>query len=130
MPIVSAPGRLVAIEGGEGVGKSTQSALLAAAIGAKLSREPGDVQLNPLIQQGIFHVRNATARSKVVYDPHAEGGKFDELPGIDPADNDAAALFFVSGAQFEELDQATRLDLLRWGHALSLRWFKWGLRCE
>ena len=35
------PGRLVAIEGGEGVGKSTQSALLAEAIGAVLSREPG-----------------------------------------------------------------------------------------
>ncbi|MFZ2058422.1 MAG: dTMP kinase [Acidimicrobiales bacterium] len=34
-------GRLVAIEGGEGVGKSTQSALLATAIGAELSREPG-----------------------------------------------------------------------------------------
>ena len=41
MPTVSAPGRLVAIEGGEGVGKSTQSALLASAIGAELSREPG-----------------------------------------------------------------------------------------
>ena len=41
MPSVSAPGRLVAIEGGEGVGKSTQSALLASAIGAELSREPG-----------------------------------------------------------------------------------------
>ena len=34
-------GRLIAIEGGEGAGKSTQSALLAAAIGAELSREPG-----------------------------------------------------------------------------------------
>lgn len=34
-------GRLVAIEGGEGAGKSTQSALLAAAIGADLTREPG-----------------------------------------------------------------------------------------
>ena len=35
------PGRLIAIEGGEGVGKSTQAALLASAIGAELSREPG-----------------------------------------------------------------------------------------
>jgi dTMP kinase len=38
---VGARGRLIAIEGGEGAGKSTQSALLAAAIGAELSREPG-----------------------------------------------------------------------------------------
>jgi dTMP kinase len=32
---------LIAIEGGEGVGKSTQAALLASAIGAEASREPG-----------------------------------------------------------------------------------------
>jgi len=38
---VGTRGRLVAIEGGEGVGKSTQAALLATAIGAELSREPG-----------------------------------------------------------------------------------------
>jgi dTMP kinase len=39
--VVVARGRLIAIEGGEGVGKSTQTALLAAAIGAEASREPG-----------------------------------------------------------------------------------------
>jgi dTMP kinase len=34
-------GRLVAIEGGEGAGKSTQARLLADAIGAEVTREPG-----------------------------------------------------------------------------------------
>ena len=34
-------GRLIAIEGGEGAGKSTQAARLADAIGAELTREPG-----------------------------------------------------------------------------------------
>ena len=34
-------GRLVAIEGGEGAGKSTQALLLANSIAAELSREPG-----------------------------------------------------------------------------------------
>jgi dTMP kinase len=38
---VATTGRLVAIEGGEGVGKSTQARLLASSIGAELSREPG-----------------------------------------------------------------------------------------
>lgn len=35
------PGRLVALEGGEGAGKSTQAALLASSLGAQVSREPG-----------------------------------------------------------------------------------------
>jgi dTMP kinase len=38
---VGKTGRLVAIEGGEGAGKSTQASLLAEAIGAEVTREPG-----------------------------------------------------------------------------------------
>jgi len=38
---VGTRGRLIAIAGGEGVGKSTQAALLASAICAEASREPG-----------------------------------------------------------------------------------------
>lgn len=38
-------GRLVAVEGGEGCGKSTQAALLASRIGAVLTREPGGTAL-------------------------------------------------------------------------------------
>jgi dTMP kinase len=34
-------GRLIALEGGEACGKSTQAAILAAALGAVLTREPG-----------------------------------------------------------------------------------------
>lgn len=34
-------GRLIALEGGEGAGKSTQAGMLARAIGAVLTREPG-----------------------------------------------------------------------------------------
>ncbi len=41
VPGVVTTGRLVAIEGGEAAGKSTQAGLLAAAIGADLTREPG-----------------------------------------------------------------------------------------
>lgn len=38
-------GRLVALEGGEASGKSTQAALLATALGAELTREPGGTPL-------------------------------------------------------------------------------------
>lgn len=44
-------GYLIVIEGGEGAGKSTQSALLAAAIGAELSREPGGGPIGERIRE-------------------------------------------------------------------------------
>lgn len=44
-------GRLIAVEGGEGAGKSTQAALLAEALGAELSREPGGTPLGEQIRR-------------------------------------------------------------------------------
>jgi dTMP kinase len=43
-------GRFVAFEGGEGCGKSTQAALLAQAIGAQLTREPGGTPLGTSVR--------------------------------------------------------------------------------
>jgi dTMP kinase len=51
--MVSAPGRLIALEGIDGCGKSTQARLLAERLGALLTFEPGDtalgVSLRPLV---------------------------------------------------------------------------------
>ncbi len=62
-------GLLVAIEGGEGAGKSTQAALLATSIGAEVGREPGgspvaeriralllDPSLGPLAPRAELHL--------------------------------------------------------------------------
>lgn len=43
-------GHLIAFEGGEASGKSTQAALLAARLGAKLTREPGGTDLGEQIR--------------------------------------------------------------------------------
>jgi dTMP kinase len=43
-------GRLIAFEGGEGAGKSTQAQRLAKALGAELTREPGGTDLGERIR--------------------------------------------------------------------------------
>lgn len=48
---VAAAGLLVALEGGEGVGKSTQAERLAASLGAVLAREPGGTPLGEAIRE-------------------------------------------------------------------------------
>jgi dTMP kinase len=47
---VPIPTRLIAIEGGEGAGKSTQAVRLAGAIGADLTREPGGSSIGEQIR--------------------------------------------------------------------------------
>jgi dTMP kinase len=47
---VARRGRFIVFEGGEACGKSTQSALLANALGADLSREPGGTELGERVR--------------------------------------------------------------------------------
>ncbi len=47
-------GRFIAFEGGEGSGKSTQAARLAAALGALLTREPGGTDLGRHIRELVL----------------------------------------------------------------------------
>jgi len=48
------PGVLIAFEGGEGAGKSTQAARLAEQIDAQLTREPGGTQLGERVRDLVL----------------------------------------------------------------------------
>lgn len=59
-------GRFVAFEGGEGCGKSTQAARLAARLGAVLTREPGGTPLGARVREALLD------RATGPVDPRAE----------------------------------------------------------
>jgi dTMP kinase len=65
-----AEGRLVALEGGDGSGKSTQAARLAADLGAVLTREPGGTTIGGLIRNVLLdpaHARMADRAESLLY---------------------------------------------------------------
>jgi len=51
---VPARGRLLALEGIDGSGKSTQAAAVAGALGAQLTHEPGATELGALLRQVLL----------------------------------------------------------------------------
>jgi dTMP kinase len=52
--VPAARGRLIALEGIDGCGKSTQAEALAAALGAKLTHEPGATPLGALLRRVLL----------------------------------------------------------------------------
>jgi dTMP kinase len=53
-------GLLIALEGGEGVGKSTQATILAKRLGAVVTREPGGTRVGERLRALLLHPTTAT----------------------------------------------------------------------
>ena len=63
--LVERPGRMIAFEGGEGAGKSTQAARLAATIGAELTREPGGSTVGERIRRLLLDPETETGGAAI-----------------------------------------------------------------
>lgn len=59
-------GRLIAFEGGEAVGKSTQAALLADRLGAVLTREPGGTPLGGALRRMLLDGGDLSAKAETL----------------------------------------------------------------
>jgi dTMP kinase len=60
------PGRLIALEGIDGCGKSTQARRLATALGAHLTFEPGDTTLGQALRGVLLHSGSPGARAETL----------------------------------------------------------------
>jgi dTMP kinase len=77
-------GRFIAFEGGEACGKSTQAALLADAIGAVLTREPGGTALGEEVRDLLLHAsHDVDARAEALLMAAARAQHVHEV--IEPA---------------------------------------------
>ena len=78
-------GRLIAFEGGEGCGKSTQAAHLADALGAVLTREPGGTAVGERIRSILLdpEVTSLSPRAEALLMSAARAQHVDEV--IEPA---------------------------------------------
>jgi dTMP kinase len=77
---VSGRGRFVAFEGGEGTGKSTQARLLAEALDAVLTREPGGTGLGERIRRLLLEAGDPVgARAEALLFAAARAQHVDEV---------------------------------------------------
>lgn len=110
---VGAPGRLVALEGVDGCGKTTQARTLAAALGAVLTHEPGATPLGAALRGILLH------GARCERGEHGEHGEICQAgetgtPAVSPVPRAEALLMAADRAQHVTAVVRPALEAGRW----------------
>lgn len=113
-------GRLIALEGGEGSGKSTQARLLAARLDAVLTREPGGTRLGEEIRRLVLGEFDISPRTEALLMAAARAQHVSEVirPALDGGRHVVTDRFTPSSLAYQGfgrgLDAGEIGDLSRW----------------
>jgi dTMP kinase len=109
-------GRFIAFEGGEACGKSTQAALLAASIGAVLTREPGGTALGEEVRALLLHAdHDVDARAEALLMTAARAQHVAEViePALASGRNVVTDRFTASSLAYQGAGRGLDLDEVR-----------------
>lgn len=114
---MSAPGRLIAIEGADGCGKSTQAALLAKRLGAVLTREPGGTAVGERLRALLVDATVALdVRTEALLMAAARAQHVAEVidPAVGAGRDVVVDRFSHSSLAYQGFGRGLPIDELRW----------------
>jgi dTMP kinase len=114
---VTVGGRFIALEGGDGSGKSTQAARLAAHLGALCTREPGSTELGEQVRQIVLHAEDIhlDARAEALLFAAARAQHVAEViaPALAAGRSVVADRFIASSLAYQGHGRALGVDEVR-----------------
>jgi dTMP kinase len=114
---LTAPGRFIALEGGDASGKSTQAALLARHLGARCTREPGSTELGEQVRRILLHAEDIhlDARAEALLFAAARAQHVAEVirPALAAGETVVADRYIASSLAYQGFGRALGVDEVR-----------------